>query len=482
MAHSIDSAAPALPPLRPGPWQRRMDVIVVVATFGGLLFGYDTGVLNGALEPMKFEFGLSAATEGLVVSILLIGAALGALAAGRLADRFGRRRTLVYLAVVFFLGTLGSVIAPSLAVMLPSRFVLGLAVGGASVVVPIYLSELAPTERRGALGGRNELAIVAGQLAAFAVNAIIAAIWPPATAENPAGHEGVWRLMLAICAIPAVCLFVGMLKMPESPRWYIRQGRYDDALAVLDQVRGPERARAELAELADLARSEEKQRTASWGDLGIGWVRRLLLAAIILAVGQQATGVNSVMIYGTQMLQTAGFSGAAAPIANVFVGSAAVVGSIFCLFYLIDRVPRRTLLLTGMTLVMCCHAAIVAVTLLLPDGSTAQTYAILVLLALFILVQQTTMNVTTWVCLSELFPLWLRGFGMGAAALVLWLANAAVGQAVPWLVQEGGLTGTYGTFLVTTAIFGFLMYKTLPNTSGRSLEQLEKSFAAGDFR
>lgn len=475
-------AAGTLPPLTRGPWQRRMDVIVVVATFGGLLFGYDTGVLNGALEPMKFEFGLSSTTEGLVVSSLLIGAALGALSGGRLADAFGRRRTLVWLAVVFFAGTAASVFAPGLAVMLPARFILGLAVGGASVVVPIYLSELAPTERRGALGGRNELAIVAGQLAAFAVNAVIASIWPPATAADPGGHSGIWRVMLAICAIPAVCLFVGMLRMPESPRWYVRQGRYDDALAVLRQVRSEERARAEMAEVERLAADEELEHLGGWRDLAVPWVRRLLLAAVIVAIGQQVTGVNSVMIYGTKLLEVGGVSGSAAPIANVFVGAAGVIGSIFCLYYLIDRVPRKTLLLTGMCLVMVCHAAIIAVTLLMPGSGRAEAWTILVLLGLFVLCQQTTMNVTTWVCLSELFPLRLRGFGMGAAALVLWLANAAVGQAVPALVEAGGLATTYGTFLVCTAVFAFLMYRFLPNTSGRSLEELEERFAAGDFR
>lgn len=153
-----------LPPLRPGPHQRRLDLIAVVATFGGLLFGYDTGVINGALEPMKQDLGLTAVTEGLVTSVLLIGAAIGALVSGRMNDAIGRKKTLTIIAVVFFVGTAGAVLAPNLAVMLPSRFILGLAVGGASVTVPVYLAELAPTERRGTLSGRNELAIVIGQM------------------------------------------------------------------------------------------------------------------------------------------------------------------------------------------------------------------------------------------------------------------------------------------------------------------------------
>ncbi|WP_424308566.1 sugar porter family MFS transporter [Gordonia sp. (in: high G+C Gram-positive bacteria)] len=467
--------------MRPGPQQRRMDVIAIVATFGGLLFGYDTGVLNGALEPMKHDLGLSTTTEGLVVSTLLIGAAIGALTCGRLADRIGRRKTMIILAVIFFVGTLGAVVAPNLAVMLPSRVILGLAVGGASVVVPVYLSELAPTERRGRLGGRNELAIVIGQLAAFVVNAIIAAVWVPASDTNPDGHEGVWRIMLAVCAIPAVCLFVGMLRMPESPRWFISKGRHDEALAVLTQVRTEDRARAEMAEVEELAREEEAAHTGGWYDLAVPWVRRIMLAAVILAIAQQVTGINSVMYYGTEMLKVAGFSDSAAPIANIFMGVAAVVGSAICLFVLIDRIPRRKLILIGMLAVTTFHGLTVLSTLVIPDGKV-QAYAVLIFVALFVLSMQTALNVPVWVCLSELFPLRLRGFGMGLSVLILWVTNAIVGQSFPALIAAGGITGTYGTFFVICAVFSFLIYKTLPNTSGRSLEELEESFAAGDFR
>ncbi|CAM3094883.1 sugar porter family MFS transporter [Tsukamurella hominis] len=478
---STPEGGTALPPLRPGPHQRRMDLVAVVATFGGLLFGYDTGVLNGALEPMKHDLGLTTTTEGLVVSTLLIGAAVGALVCGRLADAIGRRKTMIILAVVFFVGTLGAVFANDLAVMLPARFVLGLAVGGASVVVPVYLSELAPTERRGTLGGRNELAIVVGQLLAFVINAIIARVWPPLTDANPDGHPGVWRIMLAVCAVPAVFLFLGMLRMPESPRWYISKGRDAEALAVLMQVRTEDRARAEMAEVEVLAREEEVAQTGGWADLAIPWVRRIMLAAVILAIAQQLTGINSVMYYGTEMLKTAGFSDSAAPIANIFMGVSAVIGSAVCLFFLIDRVPRRTLIIAGMIGVTVCHGLTVLSALILPEGKV-QAYAVLIFVALFVLAMQTALNVPVWVCLSELFPLRLRGFGMGLSVLVLWLTNALVGQLFPTLIKVGGIVGTYGTFFVVCALFGFLIYKTLPNTSGRSLEDLEESFSRGDFR
>ncbi|OUD04631.1 sugar porter family MFS transporter [Streptomyces swartbergensis] len=476
MPHSTSKASKSgvtLPPLRPGPHQRRMDVVAVVATFGGLLFGYDTGVLNGALEPMKQDLALNSVTEGLVVSSLLIGAAIGSLVVGRMSDSLGRKKTLTILATIFLVGTLGTVFAPTLGIMIPARLVLGFAVGGASVAVPVYLSELAPTERRGTLGGRNELAIVVGQMLAFVFNAVIAGLW--------GHHEGVWRYMLAVCALPAIALFLGMLRMPETPRWLISKGRHDEALAVLMQVRTKDRARAEMAEVEHLAEEEVEAQTGGITDLAIPWVRRIMLAAVIIAVAQQFTGINSVMYYGTELLQIAGFSDNAAPIANVSLGVMAVIGGSICLFVLIDRIPRRKIIITGLVGTTLCHGLIVLASALLPDGKFRAS-TILALVALLVLVIQITLNVPVWVCLSELFPLRMRGFGMGVSVLVLWLANALVAQSFPTLVSIGGITGTYGTFFVLGAIFSFLTWKTLPNTSGRSLEELEESFMQGDFR
>ena len=301
-----------LPPLTAGPHQRRLDLVTIVATLGGLLFGYDTGVINGALEPMKADLGLTATGEGLITSTLLVGAAIGALVCGRLNDVLGRKKTLTILAVVFFVGTIGGVLAPNLAVMIPSRVILGFAVGGASVTVPVYLSELAPTERRGSLAGRGELAIVIGQLLAFAINAVIGTVWGE--------HPGVWRYMLAVAAIPAVALFVGMMRMPESPRWLISKDRHDEALAVLMQVRSEERARAEMEEVEFLAAEEKEAHMGGWSDLQIPWIRRIFIAGIGVAIAQQCTGINSIMYYGTQVLTRAGFSASAALIANVANG------------------------------------------------------------------------------------------------------------------------------------------------------------------
>jgi len=471
--HTHKPGTVTLPPLTAGPHQRRLDLITIVATLGGLLFGYDTGVINGALEPMKEDLGLTATGEGLVTSTLLVGAAIGAAACGKFNDSLGRKKTLTMLAVLFFVGTIGGVLAPNLAIMIPSRIILGFAVGGASVTVPVYLAELAPTERRGSLAGRGELAIVVGQLLAFAINAIIGNVWGE--------HPGVWRYMLAVAAIPAVGLFVGMLQMPESPRWLISKNRHDEALEVLMQVRSEERARAEMEEVEFLHEEEEQAKMGGWKDLKMPWVLRLFIAGIGVAIAQQCTGINSIMYYGTQVLTVAGFSASAALIANVANGVLAVIGSSICLFYLMDRVPRRKLIIGGFIATTTAHALIVISSFLLPDGLT-KAFVVLIFMVLFVFCMQLALNIPVWVIISEIFPLDIRGLGMGVSVLCLWVTNAIIAFAFPILVEAIQIQGAFLIFVVLGLIAIAFLTKFLPETRGRSLEQLEEAFAAGNFR
>lgn len=318
---------------------RRLRLITVIATFGGLLFGYDTGVINGALPYMTDDLGLTPFTEGMVTSSLLLGAAVGAVTGGRFSDARGRRRTILVLAVVFFVGALGCTLAPNTTVMVVARFVLGLAVGGASVTVPVYLAEISPAERRGALVTRNELMIVSGQLLAFTSNAVIARV----------GGEsgGVWRYMLVLATIPAVVLWFGMLVMPESPRWLASKTRFGEALEVLKQVRSQQRAEAELAEVSALAVKEDQAKLGGWQDMkSTPWLRRLMFVGFGIAIVQQITGVNTIMYYGTQILTDAGFTADSALTANIANGVISVLAT-FVGIWLLGRVNRRPMLMTG---------------------------------------------------------------------------------------------------------------------------------------
>ena len=251
MTHSASMGEATLPPLVPGPYRKRIGLISIVACLGGLLFGYDTGVANGAEGPMQAELGLTDLQVGIVISSLVFAAAVGALIGGKISDAIGRRTTIIVLAVMFFVGVLVAVFSPNFAILVAGRIILGLAVGGASTVVPVFLAELAPFEIRGSITGRNELAIVVGQFAAFVVNYILLATL---------GHvHGLWRIMFGVCALPAIALFFGMMRMPESPRWLVEKGRDEDALAVLKTVRSEDRALAELRQVETI-REEEKER------------------------------------------------------------------------------------------------------------------------------------------------------------------------------------------------------------------------------
>ena len=490
--------SPSLPPLTPGPHRRRLGVISIVACFGGLLFGYDTGVINGALRPMSAELGLDALTEGIVTSSLVFAAAFGALFGGRLSDAFGRRTMLVALAVVFFVGTIVLVAAPGFAVLVVGRILLGLAVGGASTVVPVYLSELAPYEIRGSISGRNEVAIVSGQLAAFVVNAILGIAL---------GHlDGVWRIMFAVCALPAIALFVGMLRMPESPRWLAEQRRRDEALAVLRTVRSEERALAELREVEGIVAEERSQaerpdaaaqaervvaaadpaatphaRRAATGRrevLRSRWLRRILLVGIGVGVAQQLTGINSIMYYGQTVLVESGFSEQAALIANVAPGIIAVVGGIIALA-MMDRVDRRTTLLIGFGLTTLCHVLIGVASVALEPGHPIRPWVILALVVAFVGSMQTFLNVATWVYLSEIFPLHMRGLGIGIAVFAHWLANGALALGFPSLIDAVGITGTFFLFACVGALALAFIATQVPETRGRTLEQLESGIASG---
>jgi major inositol transporter-like SP family MFS transporter len=464
----------ALPPLGSGAHTSRLGLVAVIATFGGLLFGYDTGVINGALAPMTRDFGLTPFTEGVVTSILLLGAAIGALFGGRLSDRYGRRHNILILAVVFLVGTVACVFSPSFEAISVARFVLGLAVGGASVTVPVYLAEMAPTERRGGIVNRNELMIVIGQLSAFVINAIIGNVWGDV--------EGIWRVMLSIAALPAIALFIGMSRMPESPRWLIAQGREDEALEVLKQVRTPERAAAEVAEVHDMAvendaNETQDNQTGGWRDLSIPWIRRILFVGIGLAIAQQFTGINAVMYYGTQLLTDAGFSASGALIANIANGVLSLSG-VLVGFRLIRHFGRRTLLIVGFIGTTVSHLLIGASSMLLPDG-TGRAFVILVFVVIFVFITQATIAPIVWLMLAEIFPQKFRGFGLGISVLFLWLANFAIGLLFPSVVASFGISTTFFVFAAIQVLSLIFVATSAPETRGRSLEQVEEDLSTG---
>ncbi|WP_043444491.1 sugar porter family MFS transporter [Arthrobacter sp. L77] len=446
--------------------RRRLRRATWVATLGGLLFGFDTGVINGALPFMVDDLRLTAFTEGLVASSLVFGAAFGALAGGRLADAYGRRRMLMVLAAVFLGGTLGSALAPDVTVMVASRLVLGLAVGGASVLVPIFLAELSPAARRGQVVTRNELMIVTGQLLAFSSSAFLGGFF--------GDSHGIWRWMLVLATLPAVGLWIGMYFVPESPRWLAARGAFGSALRVLETLRPPAAAQGEFAALKALAVEDRGQDRASIRDLREPWLRRIVVVGLGLAVIQQITGVNSIMYYGTRILEVAGFGTQAALTANIANGIISVAAT-FVGIWLLGRVGRRPMLLVGQIGTTSALLAIGLVSLLVPEG-TARGFLVLALTVTFLAFQQGAISPVTWLMLSEIFPMRLRGLGMGAAVFVLWMVNFAVSLSFPILMDAIGISYTFFVFVVLGGAAIVFARRHIPETRGKSLEELEHQF------
>ncbi|WP_426225790.1 sugar porter family MFS transporter [Pseudarthrobacter sp. DSP2-3-2b1] len=440
--------------------------LTVISTLGGLLFGYDTGVISGALLYMNDSLDMNAVEEATVVSALLFpGAAVGALLGGRLADWLGRRSTLLVCALLFFVGAIGCAIAPTVEFMVLARVILGLGVGAAAVTCPLYLAEMAPSHLRGRMVTINELMIVTGQMLAFAINALLDALIQ---------DTEVWRTMLGIASVPALALLAGMLLLPESPRWYAIRDRLSDSRRILDLSRTPEEAEKEFNEIVASAGTAKKERGHVWRDLKANpWMRKLLWIGIGLATVQQATGINTVNYYAPTILEKSGLGVSASLVATIGVGVTSVLTTILGI-WLLGFVGRRKMLIIGFSGVAGSQA-LLAIVFLLPQSDLV-SYTILGAMMLFVAFVQCFIGTCVWLLLSEIFPMAIRGFAMGIAVFVLWTVNAAISFAFPIVNSTLGSTGTFALFVAVNLISLGFVWKFVPETKGRSLEELESDF------
>lgn len=446
----------------PGPGQRRyLRRITGLAACGGALFGYDTGVISGALPFMTDDLRLSAFDEGLITSSLLVGAAVGSVTGGRLADRIGRRKSLFAAGLVFVLGALGVAAAPDLPVMVVARFVLGLAVGAASVAVPVYLAELAPAADRGRLVSLNSLMIVIGQLLAYLVNAAL----------TPTGN---WRLMLGLAAIPAVALVIGCVFVPETPRWLQMNGRPREAVAVLRRTRSEREVEREFHRQQRAARqAARRQERAGWGELvGTAWLRRTLVIGVGIGVLQQVTGINTIIYFAPTILEGTGMSTSASVVATIAIGAISVL-SVWVGLRTVDRVGRRPLLIVGQAAGAVCLFAL-ALVINSADGSMTMSVLTLALMVAFLAFQQSTVSPVTWLLIAELFPARIKGLAGGATTMALWLTNFVVSLTFLPVHDRIGGAATFGMFgVIGLACLVFTLI-WVPETKGKSLEQIEQ--------
>jgi SP family sugar:H+ symporter-like MFS transporter len=437
--------------------------IFFFGALGGLLFGYDTGVISGAILFISDDFGLSPFMQGAVVASLLLGAMLGAGLAGPLSDRMGRRRLIMVAAVTFTIGALGAAAAPGAGALVAARFVIGLAVGSAALVVPLYLSEIAPTEIRGAIASLNQMMIVIGILAAFVVNAILAS-------------SGDWRLMLGLAAIPSLILLVGMLRMPETPRFLVKEGEEREAHEVLEEVTQDDHRETPKQKIEEIREVEEKESEGGLrAVLKERWVRPALVVAIGLAVFQQLIGINTIIYYAPTTLTSVGFGPESAIYLNLLIGTLNVLMTIVAI-RIIDRVGRKPMLLFGLVGMVTSLAALgLASELLAKPNSSGDPAAIVTFICLagFIVSFAATWGPVVWVMLPEVLPLSVRGTAMGVAVCLHWFANFLVSQSFPIMLDSWG-AGPVFLGYAGMGVLAFLFVKALvPETKGRSLEEIE---------
>ncbi|HEY3358380.1 MAG TPA: sugar porter family MFS transporter [Polyangia bacterium] len=442
-----------------GRTRRRGYVILLaaVAATGGLLFGYDTGVISGALLFLRTEFHLGPTAQGIVTAIVLLGAVIGAGLSGTLADRFGRRAMLIVAAVLFAVGAVLTGFAPGLGLLVVGRLIVGFAIGVASYVTPLYISECAPARIRGALVSMSQLMITIGIVVAYLVDFAFA-------------HPGGWRWMFGLAFVPAVLLGVGMLLLPDSPRSLLVRGREREARAVLARIQGPAVEARKVGEIeATLAREE----ASTWRDLFRPRLRPALVVGLGLAIFQQITGINTVIYYAPTILRFAGFgTDAAAILATAGVGLINVVMTVVAML-LLDRLGRRPLLLGGLA-GMIATLVLLGLGFMLPPGHRGQLT--MACLMVFVACFAISLGPIFWLLIAEIYPLKVRGRAMSLATLTNWLFNLIVALTFPALLHTLGATTTFWAYAAIGVAAWIFARRVVPETKGRSLEEIEASW------
>ncbi|MBV8531772.1 MAG: sugar porter family MFS transporter [Candidatus Eremiobacteraeota bacterium] len=435
-------------------------LVASVAALGGLLFGYDTGVISGAILFITKDFALTTRLESFTISVVLIGCMAGALVAGGVADRIGRRGTLLAAGLVFLVGALVSALTPNEAILLCGRFVVGIGIGFSSVVAPLYISEVAPSSIRGALVSLYQFAITVGILAAYVVDYAFAT-------------GGQWRWMLGLAVIPSLVLVVGMIGMPESPRYLFKI-----ALAV--------RARDELRRIyGDDAASEREEasilesltaKSAGFEAFAQPAIRRALFIGITLAVLQQVTGINTVIYYGPQIFQMAGIASASASIlAQSLVGGVNCVMTLVAIFF-VDRIGRKPLLYAGL-IGMFVALASLAFSFAHPHLSGALGTIALWSMMLYVGCFAFSLGPIVWLLLSEIFPLPVRGLGMSLSTLANWIGNFLVSQFFLTMVDRLGTPVTFSLYALLCIVTILFVRAMVPETKQELLERIRVTAA-----
>jgi SP family sugar:H+ symporter-like MFS transporter len=453
-------------------------LISVVATIGGFLFGFDSGVINGTVDGLQTAFNSNSVGTGFNVASMLLGCAVGAFFAGMLADKLGRRTILIVSSIFFTISAWGSGMAGASGEFIVYRVIGGLAVGAASVIAPAYISEVAPAKYRGRLSSIQQIAIITGLFLAFLSNYMIAGKAGGSTQEFAMGHEA-WRWMFWIELVPAITFFFALLLIPESPRFLVANQKKEKALAVLRKLMGNEEARIKLDEIdASLVSDHHRPRLRDIADKKHG-VRPIVWVGIGLATFQQLVGINVVFYYGAVLWQSAGFSESHALLINVLSGGVSI-GACLIAIFLIDRIGRKPLLMIGsigMTVTLATMAIVFTNAFVQEGGALQLTgkngLTALIAANLYVIFFNMSWGPVMWVMLGEMFPNQIRGSGLAVSGLAQWSANFVITMTFPMLLAGIGLGGAYGLYALCALISIVFIAKFVHETKGKELEEME---------
>lgn len=455
-----------------------ISLIVATATIGGFMFGYDSGVINGTQKGLEAAFGLGRLGIGINVGAILVGSSIGAFMAGRLADGIGRRNVMILAAILFLVSALAAGAASTSAIFIMARIVGGFGVGAASVISPVYISEVTPASVRGRLSSVQQVMIITGLTGAFVANFVLARYAGGSTARIWLGYEA-WRWMFWLQAIPAAIYFIGLLFIPESPRYLVLKGRDDRAREVCARLFGSDVGDRKVTEIREsLAKDHHKPKLSDLIDKTTGKIRPILWTGIGLAVFQQLVGINVVFYYGATLWQAVGFTEDNALQINILSGVLSIAACLFTIA-VIDKVGRKPLLLVGsagMTLTLAVVAfAFSRAVGTGTDVSLPAPYGLVALIAanLYVIFFNLSWGPVMWVMLGEMFPNQIRGSGLAVSGFAQWIANAAISVSFPTLALTPGLSPTYFGYAAFALISFFFVRAMVHETRGRELEQME---------
>lgn len=448
----------------------------VVAAIGGFLFGYDTAVISGTIAQVSSQFQLDAISQGWYVGCALVGSIFGVLCAGILSDNFGRKKTLFVAAVLFAVSAVACATSLNFNQLVVARIIGGVGIGVVSIISPLYISEVSIPQYRGRLVSLYQLAVTVGFLGAYLVNFVLLDY-----SLNGAGnlgntllrhifHEEVWRGMLGMAAVPAVVFFVTLFLIPESPRWLVLKQRRQQAFHTLKRLLGSEEsATHELEQIMTVSNHEQK---TDWRVLLEPGIRKAVLIGAAIAILGQFMGVNAVLYYGPSIFESSGLSGGDSLFYQVIVGLVNVLTTILA-FFVIDKIGRKKLVYYGVS-GMIAFLLLIAFYFIFGISLGLSSSFLLVCFLAYVFCCAISISAVIWVLLSEMYPTSVRGLAMSIAGFSLWIGTYLIGQLTPWLLENLTPGGTFLLFACMCIPYMYIVWKLVPETTGKSLEAIER--------